>query len=44
MGSTDLDWFMFFPITNGNNGNNNGNKYLHDVYNVHPFIIQKPLN
>ena len=26
MGSTDLDWSIFFPITNGNdNGNGNGN-------------------
>ena len=25
MGSTDLDWSMFFPINFGNNGNNNGN-------------------
>ena len=24
MGSTDLDWFIYSPITNGN-GNDNGN-------------------
>ena len=27
MGSTDLDWSIFFPITNGNgNGNGNGKR------------------